>query len=357
MNTSAKVRTMIRLQLNTVAGFCILALAACGCASKPAPDVTVAAASDGAVWRPFAADSPWNTKIPPDAKTDPESDMLIASLAATNPLYIAIAEWSVPVYYIERGKTPSKVVYQTYAGQYGRGFEPGTRIPIPEDDPTFMPEKGSGLVSIVDKTRNVAWEMKQAYKRPDGSWFAGFGAVTDLSRSGVAPPWMQAESYNAAASPRASGAPLIAGLIRVEAVKAGRIDHALAFAYPKARTDAFVPPASTALESDAATPFNGTGLPMGARIQLDPSFDVDKAPLSPAGKVIARALQEYGAILVDNAGGTVLYAESGPAQLAEWQGVLDSQALQAVFTAGMMAGNFRVIDTGEVMPGRAKPPE
>lgn len=332
-----------------------MALTACGCASEPVQNAQPAQEGNPANWRPFSAESAWNTKIPPDAKTDPESDILIADLAATNPLYIAITDWSVPVYYIERSKATSEPVYQLYSGVHGRGFELGSRIPIGDTNGDFTPEKGSGFISIVDTSMNIAWEMKQASRGADGLYFAGFGTITNLSGTGASVPWMKAENYHAAASPRASGAPLIAGLIRVNEIKSGRIDHALAFAYPRPRTDAFVYPASTALESRDGRPFNRLGLPMGARIQLDPAFDVENAGLSSAAKIIARALQEYGAILVDDAGGTVLFAESGPAQLAEWDGVLDSEALQRVFTREMMVNNFRLIEMGEVMPGRPIP--
>ena len=90
-----------------------------------------------------------------------------------------------------------------------------------------------------------------------------------------------------------------------------------------------VPPASTAqvAQLDAV---DSRGIPMGGRIQLDPSWDVENSELSPAGKVIARALQEYGAFCGDYAGANVLYAENSPAAVAAWQGVLSPEDLAAV---------------------------
>ena len=194
--------------------------------------------------------------------------------------------------------------------------------------------------------------MRQAHQRDDGRWFTGFGAITNLRGSGVSQPWNEVEQPNLAASALASGFPLTAGLIRVEEIKAGRIPHALMFAYPGAMTDGFVSPASTALpvaENVDAAP--QTGMPLGARIQLDPAFDVDASDLSREGKIVARALQEYGAYLGESAGGNVLFAESAPNQLEAWDGTLASGELQGVFTPEMMAKHFRLIEMGDVLPG------
>ena len=154
------------------------------------------------------------------------------------------------------------------------------------------------------------------------------------------------------ASPRPSGVPLVAGLIRLDEIKAGKINHALAIAYPSPRTGSFVPPASMALEAAEGSEPNLFGLPMGARIQLDPAYDIENTNLSPAAKVIARALQEYGAIVVDQTGATQLYAEASPAQLEAWEGLLAPGDLAILFTEEMMGRNFRVVAIGERMPGR-----
>src|SRR5207247_7044747 len=50
-------------------------------------------------------------------------------------------------------------------------------------------------------------------------------------------------------------------------------------------------------------------IPEGARIQLDPAFDVDGQPWPAWEKTIARALQTYGAYLEDTGGSLAFYAE------------------------------------------------
>jgi hypothetical protein len=91
---------------------------------------------------------------------------------------------------------------------------------------------------------------------------------------------------------------------------------------------------------------------MGGRIQLDPAWDVEHSGLSAAGKIIARALQEYGAYCGDYAGANVLYAENSPEAVRAWADVLQSGDLEAVFNPEMIRGHFRVLDMGNLLPGQ-----
>jgi len=318
-------------------------VAACSKA-PPAQDVPEAPVA----WRPFTEDSPWNTPIPADAATDADSTELIRGLAEAGSLFINIDQWSIPVYYIEMSKTPMQAVYDYYPGEYGRGFDMPRAIPIPDDMATQVPS--AGYIAIVDKTSALEWDLNQASRRDDGKWMTGFGVVSSLRGKGVYPPWNEAETPSEAASALPSGFPLVAGLIRVDEIKTGRIPHALMIASPGIRSDVFVRPASTARLQRSGFAPSTTGIPLGARLQLDPDFNIEKSDLSPTGKIIARALQTYGAFVGDQAGANVLFAEAGPEQLAEWPGLLTSEELAAVFSPEMMAKHFRVIDMGEALP-------
>ena len=76
----------------------------------------------------------------------------------------------------------------------------------------------------------------------------------------------------------------------VEEIKAGRIDHALVFAYDHCRTGLFIPPASTAQVTVPGTA-NSHGIPMGGRIQLDPAWDVEQSGLF---KMVPRTMYPLG---------------------------------------------------------------
>jgi hypothetical protein len=107
--------------------------------------------------------------------------------------------------------------------------------------------------------------------------------------------------------------PYLAGLIRPWEVEAGRIEHALAFGYTLSRLDRCVWPASKT-DGDDDRP---DAIPQGARLRLDPAVDVNAiAGLDAAGRVIARALQEYGMILIDNSGSNKIYVEDN--LTADW---------------------------------------
>lgn len=302
-------------------------------------------------WRPFSADSPWNTKIPEDAALDPASDELIADFAGRGPLYINMREWSIPVYYVDSSRTPVHDVGDLRPGIHGRDFEPPREVPIPHGAIASLPPGGDEHLAVVDFQKGLEWGMWHA-RQIDGRWMTGLGAVTDLRGSGVSPPWDQVPRELDAHGARASGFPLIAGLIRVDEIRAGYIPHALVFAYDFVQTEHFIPPASTAQASTPATRNNRDGMPMGAHIRLDPAFDVEKSGLSRSGKIIARALQEYGAFLGDFAGGNVLYAESSPEALEAWGGLLSSGELEKVFTPGMMKAHFQLLDMGQVRRGQ-----
>ena len=303
-------------------------------------------------WHSFSDDSPWNQRIAADAQVDSSSRVMIEDLSIGG-LYVNIDDWSVPVYYIDAGVVPRVSVINSRPGIYGRGFAEPNLIPILPDfipSPPVGPESDNHLC-IVDTVRMVEWDMWAARKDSSGAWTTGLGAVTDLRSSGVEKPWYEQQRELDAHRSRAGGFPLIAGLIRPEEIRAGRIDHALVFAYQRGRSEFFVPPASTA-QATFMEMNNRSGIPMGGRIQLDPSVAVDSLPLTPAGKIIARALQEYGAFNGDYAGATVLYADNSPAALRQWKGVLEKTDLLKVFTSAFIKKHLRVIKIGSLLPGQ-----
>ncbi len=304
-------------------------------------------------WRPFSGDSPWNQPIAANAPTDSDSRAMIDDFASRGALFVNIKDWSVPVYFVDADHTPLHDVGDSRPGIYGRGFDFPRRIPIPADavaSPPYQADSDNHLC-IVDRAKGLEWGMWLAQKDASGRWFTSLGAVTDLAGAGVAPPWFESAREFDSHRARASGFPLIAGLMLLEEFRAGRINHALVFAYDHCRTEFFVPPASTA-QVTLPTTTNARGIPMGGRIQLDPAWDVEHSKLSHSGKIIARALQEYGAYCGDYAGANVVYVENSPAAVAAWEGILNYRELEATFTPDFIRERFRVIDSGNLLPGQ-----
>jgi hypothetical protein len=274
-------------------------------------------------WTPFSADSPWNTPIGPSPEIDPNSSAMIHTLAASQSegrFYINIDGWTIPVYYAD-ADTPTFDVPCTSEWGCGPGF--GQDVPIPNG---AVPDpQEDAHMAVVDLSRRLSFDMWGAEAVGSG-WQTRTGFTFDLDGTGVRP--------DGVGSARGSGFPLLAGLIRLQEIQCGNIDHALVMAYDYPRANVYVYPASMTDGRGGAD-----AIPEGGRIQLDPTLDLNSLGLTPAAKVIARAMQEYGAFVGDNSGGIALYAEGlygkpGPG----WNGVLAYDDL-----ANIPWDRFRVI--------------
>ena len=73
------------------------------------------------------------------------------------------------------------------------------------------------------------------------------------------------------------------------------------------------------------------GVPEGSVIQIDPVLNPDDFGLSDAARIIFKALQEYGAVNVDNARGNVIYGEGlyGHPDKS-WEGILEDNEFEKV---------------------------
>jgi hypothetical protein len=283
--------------------------------------------SGAAAWRPFSDDSPWNTKIASDAQVDPQNQAMIDDLVISSQwafLGINIKGYSIPLFWANDA-TPQVQVSSAVGGE---GF-PGNNgmngvgmVPIPPD---AAPDKESDHhMLIVHENRALSWDFWDA-SESGGAWSCGLCATSDLLGSGVRPIANGNPTWWTSHGSRACGFPLIAGLIRVEELEAGKIEHALVLAYPHIRAGLYTPPASTAQATIGNEAIKSRGIPCGGRIQLDPSLDLETLGLSASGKVIARALQEYGAYIGDYSGAVNLYADGSPAAQAKWDaGLLDT---------------------------------
>jgi hypothetical protein len=295
-------------------------------------------------WRPFSDDSPWNTRIPANPELDPGSAAMIADFATSSPYGqkadINMGQWSIPVFYAD-ASTP-RVLVRADLGGLGFASSDGSNatamVPIPPDAMADVMEDGS--MAIIDRVNLIEWDFYQG--RKDGSgWRCTLCANISLTGTGVRPYKPTNPTWYTSHGTRACGFPLIAGLIRAEAVRAGRIDHALAIAYPHIRAGLYTPPASTAQVRIGDQAIKTRGIPCGGRIQLDPTLNIDSLGLNAGAKVVARALQEYGAYVADFSGGISLYGDNSPRAKAAFAGVLSDYDLAAVDLR-----RFRVLKLG-----------
>jgi len=284
-------------------------------ASTPSTPATPSTTSDSAIstttTRLYSASSPFNTKIPTTPRIASNSSAMVnASLLnyKSSANFANSDDWGISIVNA-RSSDPQRSVGVFNWGYGGDISAPAVRIPD-----GAAPTKGSDHhLVVLDGDREL--DMWVAEQQTGGSWLAGARAVSSATGNGIAGP----------ISGNAAGFALAAGVIRPEEIKAGRVDHALVFTSPYVR-NTFVAPAvhGDGRQSDP------NAMPMGTRIQLDPAVDI--SGLARPQRIMAQALKDYGAYLVDSSGSLAIRGEAsvgrastgGPSDIWSPAGVTDT---------------------------------
>ena len=266
-----------------------------------APSAVVAARSataplDADSGRPFAADSAWNTELPADPVLDPRSGPMVASVLQDARAVANIYEFGDPVFTAD-AQTPTATVDCTMS--WGDCPLEGRLLRIPAE---ARPSPGSdGRVIVVDLVDRTSCDFWQASRVDATHWTTSWGTCADLDGDG------RATSGSGGAT--GAGVNALTGVVRTFEMRNLEIPHALSvatnnscageFRYPATKTDGHSSRADC--------------IPEGARLQLDPSIDVDAIPgITPGERAIARALQIYGAINRDNSGSPICISFETP---------------------------------------------
>lgn len=116
---------------------------------------------------------------------------------------------------------------------------------------------------------------------------------------------------------RASLIPSFAGLIRKGEIGTGSIPHALAAEMPQSmlQPKAVWP----AMAFDRNNSYTGR-LPMGALLAIPSWVDIDTLGLSPQGRIIAQAAQDYGVYVVDSDGAGITFLAELDNPEIRWDG-------------------------------------
>jgi hypothetical protein len=195
--------------------------------------------------------------------------------------------------------------------------------PYPFGPSTPVEEGGDAHALVVDKDNCKLYELFAANWN-GGHPTAGSGAIWDLKSHALRQSgWTSAD---------AAGLPILPGLLRVDEVAAGNVDHAIRMT--ASRTDKrFVWPA----RHQAGEADNQSLPPMGAWFRLRSNYDMSK--LRPDTQVVLRAMQRHGMILADNGSNWYFTGTSEPG----W----DSDMLDELKT--VPAGAFDAVDTSSLM--------
>lgn len=252
--------------------------------------------------RPFSPTSFWNKPLADNVPLAPDSSKLVGELkrqVTTYTPWLNTHEYSTPVYRVPRNQPRVRVTLDTYGPDLQQTW---ASVPIPANA-----REASGTDShmvVWQPSTDTMWEFWLAKKKADG-WHARWGGtIYNASRHhGYFTHKGATDNWGATAT----GLPLLGGLITLEDLKRGRIDHALAIALVEAKTGAHVWPAQ---RNDGYHWTPGIhAVPEGTRFRLDPRFDVEKMNASPFIKMLARAAQRYGIVVRDKSGSVALYGE------------------------------------------------
>ncbi len=263
----------------------------------------------------------WNTKLPRNVPLAPNSRAIVDNIKFDKDNNFQVwafntHTWSSPIYTVGPF-TPRKrwtfsdcldlpelapVIADTLSS-----------VPTP---PGMLTSQGTdNTVAIYQPSTDTYWDFWRAEQDASGNWSACWGGkIEHYSRN----PGIFTNPLGAAAT----GLPFGAFLIRIDELRRGHIDHAINIQTVRVRANCNSWPAN---RNDGNT--DGADIACeGQRFRLDPTFDVNTLR-SPAGRTIARAMQEYGLIMSDKSGSLATQAEDPRPEMARNGGVNPYQLL------------------------------
>ena len=262
---------------------------------------------------PFAPDNIWDSPLAQDAALAPNSAGLAAELRRQTRMpggtWINTTQYSVPVYTVGPNQPTVRIIADTPAPGLQQAWD---AVPLPPD---ARPAAGTdGCMVIYQPSTDTMWEFWVMYEGA-GGWHAVWGGKMEHVSSNPG-------YFDGSWGSSATGMTWLGGLIRPQEMAAGHIDHALALSIPQAKQGQVVWPAQRG-DGIASGP---DAIPEGTRFRIDPDLDLDTLHLAPAARIIARAIQDYGMIVRDQAGAVTLFGEDPlsigsdpwPALLGDW---------------------------------------
>lgn len=247
----------------------------------------------------FSADSFWNSPIPAEARVHPSSDAIIEFLAEDNALNGCITlagpadEWGMPIYVADA----SSRTYDVQSSKYQVPPEfASLRIPL-----GARPARTSDSEMVVYDLEQgfVAQLSKAAYTSDTDTWTVTGGSIAYLDSNGLDSRLEASdEAQNRGSFRGYNGA---VSSVHFDDVAAGRLDNVVKIGVNNSRSEAIPPMVGSDGDLDRLdAPLQGMHL------RIRPDLDLSSLGLSDQALVIARGLQEYGAIIGDSTGSAIV---------------------------------------------------
>ena len=192
-------------------------------------------------------------------------------------------------------------------------------------------------MTVYDVSRGLVYALWHASYSPSSeTWSACGGTVFYLNSNGLAGSLPASDQVR---NDGHRGVPPSSFAIRWREIRSGAIHHVLKISVNTTRCAHVFP-----MIGDECGTYAAYAPPEGTRIRLKPGIDLGRLPLSPAARIVASALQTYGAVVGDESAGPItLKVENTVAEGrgAKWKGVLNTTSL-----AGIQLDDFEVVLTG-----------
>jgi hypothetical protein len=169
-----------------------------------------------------------------------------------------------------------------------------------------LPSAGTDKLLVVwQPSTDRLWEFWRLEETPTGWQAAWGGAMQNVSAdSGAYGPadWPGAKSNWGAAATSLS---IAGGLITLEDLEKGQINHALAMSIPLPREGVYASPA----ERTDGWSTEALSIPEGAHLRLDPRLNLASLHLPKLTLMMAEAAQRYGIFVVNRSANVAMYAQ------------------------------------------------
>lgn len=255
----------------------------------------------------YSATSFWNTPIAANPAIDSDSSLMVTTSlvpSAGSSNFANTDGWGIPLVFSHN----TDPLYTIGCTSYGCGNTIQFHIPVGAK-PTTGSDHHLAVINV-----DTGQELDMWVASFNGStWTSGSRYVTDAYGWGA----MCAQGQHCGGSV-AAGFAIWGGIPTPEhfSGSGGYIHHALTItvANPNTRAGYVACPATS---TDGKTAGNQY-IPEGARIQLDPSFNVDGQSWSSWQKILAKTMQIYGAYVSDTGGSLAIRGEANINREGAW---------------------------------------
>ena len=282
----------------------------------------------------LAPDSVWTQDIS-KAPLAPNSSAVVANLARTvNDRYNGVAAFNAFDYNTAHNVVPQglpRVRVGFHDCQAKKSVDSGlysgpahfADVPVPSG--AVAASGTDAQMSIYDPASDQLWEFWQMRRSASGGWEACWGGrLDDVSKSnGFFPGWFGSS---------ATGASTSAGMVTLEDVRRGEINHAMSLAVVDAQA---WPNWSWPAQRTDGNTLDPNVIREGQRLRLDPTLDLDRFDMTPMARLVAEAAQRHGFIVTDRAGAVSVIGEAGTIEakqtgLNPWSRLLGGESYEAM---------------------------